>query len=72
MIRLLDDLFRRVQRLSVISVLNALIDALEAFVNQKVQVNWIVHSLVVGFEVHGHNFTVSINQVLKYIEEYDS
>ena len=59
--RLHCDLWRRVRRLAVIGLLNAVIDAL------KVLVNWISLLLIFGFEFCGHDIHVSIDQMLEEI-----
>ena len=70
--RLLDDLCRRVRTLDVAVVLDAFIGAVKVLVNCQELVNWIVHSLIVGFEVYGSDFSVSVEQILKEIVARDS
>ena len=48
---LLDELCHRARRLSVFIKLDAVIDALKLLVNWKGQVNWLVHLLIVGFDI---------------------
>ena len=60
--RLLNYLCRRVWRLSVVGVLNEVIDALEILVNRQGQVNWLVHLLVFIFDVRSCYYTISIKQ----------
>ena len=63
------DLSLHVRRLDIFGVLNAFIYALEELVNCQGWVNWLVHLLIFDFEVRGHNFPVSIDNMLKEIVE---
>ena len=69
---ILDDLCSRVRSLSVVRELNTVIDVIKVFFNWKGQVNWFVHSLIVGFEVRGCDFLVSIEHMLKKIAARES
>ena len=64
---LLDDLCYLVRRRAVVEKMHAVIDSLEVFFNRKGKFNQLVHSMIVGFKVRGHDFPVSIKNMLKNI-----
>ena len=61
---LLDDLCCLVRRRAVVEKMHAVIDSLEVFFNRKGKFNQLVHSLIVGFKVRGHDFDQ------EYAQEY--
>ena len=63
--------FCRFESLAVVGVLDAAINALKVLVNRKIQSNRLVHFLIVGFKVRGHDFYVSIYQMLENIVTHD-
>ena len=67
MMGLLDDLCCLVRRRAVVEKMHAVIDSLEVFFNRKGKFNQLVHSMIVGFKVRGHDFPVSIKNMLKNI-----
>ena len=72
MMRLLDTLFHSVWRPEIVGILDAVIDALKVLVHWQRRDNWLVHYLIVGFEVHGRDSSASPKQMLKYIVACDS
>ena len=69
--RFLDDLCRLVQSLSVVSVLDSVIDALKVLVDWKWKFNQLVHLLIFGLKVCSHSFYISIEYMPKNIAECD-
>ena len=70
--RLLDNLWCRVRSLAISRVLYAVIEALELIVDWQGWINWLVHYLIVSFEVCSHDFPVKTKKMLKNIAAHDS
>ena len=61
-----------VRRIAVFGELHAVINSLELFMDRKGQFDWIVHSLIVIFEIRGCNLPIPIKNMLNNIVERDS
>ena len=62
---LLNHLRRCVRRLLIIQVLDGVVDKFKVLINCQVHVNELVNVLIVGFEVHGCDLPVAIEQMLE-------
>ena len=69
---LLDNLFCRIRRLTVVDKLHIVINSFEVFVYRQGQVNQIVHFLIVGFEVCVYDSLLVIKQIIQNILARDS
>ena len=69
---LLDDLCFRVRRLYVVYELHTVINLLEVFIYQKVQVNRLVHLMIVRLNIRGCDLTISIEKILETIAACNS
>ena len=72
MMRLMWHLFNRVKSLSVVLVLNSIIDLLEVLVDGGREVNWIVYSEIVYIQVCHINLLIPVDEVLKEVPAHDS
>ena len=69
---LLDDCFCHVRPLDVVIELRTVIDLVNVFIDRQRLVYRLVHSLIVRFEIHGCDITISINNMPEKIATHDS
>ena len=69
---LLYEFCRRLSLYAVVGKLHAVIDSLEVFIDQQGRVNWLVHSLIVRFEVCGCDLPISTKKMPEKISAHDS
>ena len=69
---LLDYLCCRVRGVIIVEKLHAVIYSLESFIDRKVWVDWLDHSLIVIFNIRGRDISISIKKILDKILAHDS
>ena len=69
---IMDDMFRRSNRLSVFGKLNIVINFLKVFVDRQRQVDHLIHLLIVIFDIRICCLPIYIDKMLKNITPHDS